>query len=422
MNILKKHIDFVLLFFIIGFFIGDFATSIAYKSFPGAFYRYAGLIKLCFEIIMVIIIISSKGKISKDYFIFFLLSVCFLINQFIGNQDEYLLKAEVLEGNIYFFNKYIYILIFIIFIKSISIKRETFTRIFNVFMYILVFNSILILIGFIFEIQLFKSYEYTDRFGYSGFFSKPEEASFMYMIAIIYHYYLWVRKKGNKELHKILFWVFFALLIGKKSILLFLILIILGHVIFIVKNRMLYRFIIPFVVLIFYFYKETVVNCVLELFPFWQDLYQKSGLITTLSSKRDILLAEAMSNVNLNWGFWNYIFGGIDISKYKVEFELVDLYLFLGVFGVAFYFYLISIHFLKRGNFLKKALLLAIFFTSFLSGGLILNVTSIIIFYITANYLMEDNELDKKTDKATHYSFFYVLYSNFAKVFDKTIK
>jgi len=405
MNILKKHMDFVLLFFIIGFFISDFVTSITYKVFPGAFHRYSGIIKLLFEVIMIIMIISNRDKNRKALLFLFTLSLCFLISQFIVTKDGYFFKTQILEGNIYFFNKYIYILIFILFIKSVGVKKETFLRIFYFFIFILFINSIMILLGFLFEIQLFKSYEYTERFGYSGFFSKPEEAGFMYMIAIIYYYYLWVIKKENKYLFKILFWVFFALLIGKKAILLFLVLIFLGHTIFIAKYRMVYRFLLPLIALGFYVFKESILRYMLELFPFWTDLYQQSGLLTTLSSKRDVLLVEAVNYIDLNWKFLNYIFGGIDISKYKVEFELVDLYMFLGVFGIAFYFYLIIFHFLKKGSFLKKTLLLTVFSTSFLSGGLILNVTAIIIFYIVANYLMTENGSTEKIDEIPRDSF-----------------
>tara|TARA_R110002049_G_scaffold307520_2_gene508268 strand:- start:26370 stop:27575 length:1206 start_codon:yes stop_codon:yes gene_type:complete len=393
MNILKKYIDFILLFFIISFFISDFATSIANKLFSGSFNRYSGVVKLLFEVVMAIMIVSNRDKNIKVIQVLFALLLCFLIGQFMAIQDEYSFKIQVLEGNIYYFNKYIYILIFILFIKSIDIKKQTFIKIFDFLIYFLFINSIMILLGLLFEIQLFRSYEYTERFGYSGFFSKPEEASFIYMIVIIYYYYLWVIDKKNKNLFKTLFWIFFALLIGKKAILFFLILIFLVHIIFIAKYRIFYRFLLPLIVLVFYIFRESIIRFMLGLFPFWINIYQQHGLLTTLSSRRDLLLVDAVNYIDLNWGIFNYIFGGIDISKYKVEFELVDLYMFLGVFGVSFYFYLIIFHFLKRSNFLKKALILIVFFTSLLSGGLILNITAVIIFYIVANYIMVEHRL-----------------------------
>ena len=62
MNLIKKNIDAIVIVFLMGFLISDFVTSIAYKLAPNSFYRYAGAIKLLFEAIMIVLIVSNFKK------------------------------------------------------------------------------------------------------------------------------------------------------------------------------------------------------------------------------------------------------------------------------------------------------------------------------------------------------------------------
>ncbi len=390
MNILKKNIDIILLTFVLLFFIGDTATSILHKLRGGYFSRYSGIVKLLFEVIMCLIILANI-KNQKRFFIgLMLLVLSFLVSQLLLDVSGYNFHKEFLEGNIYFFNRYMYIFIFILFTKSILIKEETYKKAYIFLEYFLYVNVIAVILGALFEIELFKSYEYTDRFGFSGLLAKPGEASYLYMIVIIFNYYFWIATKKSKNLYKMFFFIVFSLLLGQKKMLLFLGLFGLLHFIYYSKYRNVYRVGFPIVLGLLFVFRKSVLDLFIMKFPFWNKIYEKDGLLSMLSSYRNILLEEAIEYINLNWTFGNYIFGGIDFKKYKVEFEFIDLYIFLGVAGVLYYVFIL-ISFLQNKNLLKKQLVCIVFLTSFASGGLILNVTAIVLFYIVIEKVLYVN-------------------------------
>ena len=69
-------------------------------------------------------------------------------------------------------------------------------------------------------------------------------------------------------------------------------------------------------------------------------VYEKHDLITMLTSYRNLRLKENFIPVITdNWSFTNYLFGGTDFVKYRVEFELFDVFLFWGIIGCLIYFY-----------------------------------------------------------------------------------
>src|SRR5690554_797634 len=83
------------------------------------------------------------------------------------------------------FSKFLFtILLFIYYNKHplITKHRKLF---FLTFEYLLIFNGILILLGFIFEISIFKSYSY-GRWGYNGLFINSSSSSYIYAVALFY--------------------------------------------------------------------------------------------------------------------------------------------------------------------------------------------------------------------------------------------
>lgn len=395
MNYVKKNIDKILFFFLMSFLVGDFLTNLVHEfnrfKEVSFFYRYAGLIKLFFEVFMLIMIAFNLKKLSRVAWVILIISASFVIGQYLlSTVVDYDIKSHMFVGNIYFFNRYIYLLIFILFVQTVEIKTETFEKIYKYLEYFLYLNAIAIALGILFRIELFRSYEYTPRFGVSGLFSKPGEASYMYIIAIIVNYYYWIVKENKIYLFKLLFFILCSLCLGQKKIILFL--IMLG-IIFLVRNNRFKKFFciaLPIGFTFFIFFQENIVKTVLNFFPFWENIYNQSGLISTITSYRNELLETVVSHIEATWTFLNYIFGGLDFETYKVEFEFIDLYIFLGLAGILYYVCIVSI-FLNRSDFLKRILIIITFATSLLSGGLLLNVTSVIFLYITAKYIMKSN-------------------------------
>ena len=109
--------------------------------------------------------------------------------------------------------------------------------------------------------------------------------------------------------------------------------------------------------------------------------------MSMLFSYRNKLLEQAIEFINSKWTIYNYFFGGVDFYTFKIEFEFIDLYLFLGIPGVIYYIFIVML-FISQKHALVKKLIFITFLTSFLSGGLILNVTAIILFYIAIEKVM----------------------------------
>jgi len=374
--------------FFAAFLISDFATKLAYYYFKYSFYRYSGSVKLIFEILMVLLIlIYSKKSMLKTSIVAIGLTIAFIIGQYVSS-NSYNLKFEIFSGSIYFFNRYTYILIFILFVNTIKIKKETWYRVVRFVEYFLYANAIPILLGIIFNFEIFRSYSYSERFGYNGFLSKPGESSYIYICIIIINYYLLVSNKTSLYRNKLLFFIVCSCFLGQKKMFLFLILLFIFHIIFIAKQRKYLRLLLlPIVILGGLFWKNPL-TLAIKISPFWKGIYENEGLLGALTSNRNVLLMDAMDYIKLKWNSLNYIFGGLDIQKFKVEFECIDLYLFLGVFGVLYYFYIIYQFTLKK-DFLMKSLIVLAFATSFVSGGLILNITPILLLYIVSNKLLD---------------------------------
>lgn len=390
MSYIKKHIDIITIIFLVGFLVSDFITSVLFKLIPTSFYRYAGMLKLIFEVFMIGMIIFNIKKPFRTLWFIIIVTISFIISQFLLQETAYNFKEQLLTGNIYFFNRYLYLLIFMLYIKVIPLKQETYEKIFRYFEYFLYVNAIALFIGYVFHVEIFRSYEYTPRFGVTGFFSKPGEASYMYMIAIMVSYYFWISKNDKTYLYKILFFSICSLCLGQKKMLFFLVLLGIVHFINYNKFKRVFRILLPLALVVFLFFKESIVQLFLEKSPFWKRIYDESGLVSVIFSYRDQLLVDAMAYIDENWTFLNYIFGGLDFNKYKVEFEFIDLYIFLGIAGIAYYIYVVS-SCLNGGNFLKRNLIIITFVSSLLSGGLILNVTAAIFLYIAAKHIMLPN-------------------------------
>lgn len=376
-------------FFILCFLGSDFLTSLSNKVFEVDFYRYSGLVKLFAEVLMVLAIIFSYKKTSKILKILGLITTTFVVGQFLI-KEPYNIAVELSQGNIYYFNRYIYLLVFIIFINSIKIKRQAFIKTYTYFERFLYLNSVVIIIGFLFHIELFRSYEYSERFGFSGLLSKPGEASFLYMTAIICNYYLWSLYRENIFLLKTILFITISLFLGQKKIFLFLFLLMLVHIIYKFKYRRIALTALSSSLIIMYFFRNYLIISIIKLSPFWEASYQQNGLLYVITSFRNVLLERAHIHVEENWNFLNYIFGGIKLGVYKTEFGFADVFFFFGIFGILYYIYIFSL-FIKNKQQFTIALISTLFITSFFSGGLLLHVTAILIFYITTTFIIDNS-------------------------------
>ena len=122
----KRTEKIIILFFILALLSDFLMKLITYGGFD-FYFRFSGIIKLLFEIFLILVLIK-KGL--NKYFIYLLLTL--IISFFIGQLflktntifDRNLL-TEILKGDIYHLNKYVFIILFVALVNSITNKIDT---------------------------------------------------------------------------------------------------------------------------------------------------------------------------------------------------------------------------------------------------------------------------------------------------------
>jgi len=387
---LKAFLPYIIIFF----FLFDFITKaliIYTNNFP--FYRFGALIKGLFLIAIFYIAVRTKISHLRVFFNYsialitvFLVSFLFF-NTSISDDDFYF--------NFYYLIKYIYPLLFLTLLPTLNKNDISLAiRMFTIFIAV---NSALIIIGGVFEIDLFRSYYGGPRFGYLGLLLYHAEAGYIYFLAIMIIYHNVKEKKGKYNwLVALLCWSSMFMVGTKKSIglaLLFFLFVIVDNRQFIIKKyKASLVFFLSGIGLVIYFNQE-ILNSLSLKFKLLLDVYNKEGLITTFFSYRnENLISKIFPYIEENWSLINWFLGGPSFKNYRVELELVDLFLFFGIFGIVIY----SLVFIKIKNlfnskyftFLTITLLLA----SFISGNFLASINSFIIYIFTILYLIKPNQ------------------------------
>jgi hypothetical protein len=150
--------------------------------------------------------------------------------------------------------------------------------------------------------------------------------------------------------------------------------------------------IISFVVL-----KDKIISLAINSFSFGPYIYEKHGLITFITSKRDLLFKDAIAYIQEHWNALNYAIGGIDLKIYRVEFEFVDIFLFLGIIGTLVYILVLKkVFFHKKQDWLYTAFFLTILLISSLGGNLFFSITNAFCFAVVFSYLKGINTAEKE--------------------------
>jgi len=349
-------------------------------------YRVSGVVKIVVEIIMCYYILSSLSKYRTSVILLILLFTSFYILQISDIElKHFLLNLEI-------FNNYVFIILLFLFIKK---KQEFFfnqerkiAKLFELFEYFILINSIIIIIGFIFQIEFFRTYYIGgDRFGYSGLFSKQSTAKYFYMIALAF--FIYNRKFSIEKIISFIIIIIAAILTGTKATFLFVILLIPYLLLFYnfkyKKPMLIFLICLGGVVMI---YSNTIISYVLLKSPTFAPIVQEKGIITALFSYRDVLFKEHFIDVlNKKWGITNYLFGGTGISKeyYRTGFAIIDLFMVFGVIGGVIYvlLYFKTVLLIK---FNPKSIYLIVAFFSIISiSGNFLPNASIAIYMLFLN-------------------------------------
>lgn len=378
---MNKFIDKILILSISLFFVGDFLAKISNVYLDGWFHRIGGLLKLGFEILLISYLVFNIRKRKILIYPTVLLG-CYFLGFLVLRKPLKEIFNSWSTGNLYYLNSFLFIFLFIATTKVVEIKSDTFHKIFKIFKIILYINSVFIIFGVLFQIELFRTYPYSARFGYNGFFAKNGEVTYFYMLLLLKLYYDNIKNK-HRNLLEIFLIIFVTVFIGKKVMFLFVGLLALFHFLYLHKKKNTYRLISVLLIALIIFFREFIFNSIINYSSFWAGIYEKHGLLGALTSTRSQLLERAIKHINESWNYLNYFFGGINYRLYKVEFDFVDIFLFFGLIGLITYIYFLKNFFYEKGNKIKNTLLIILLICAAVSGGLFFSVSSMVLFYIT---------------------------------------
>ncbi|HBR53323.1 MAG TPA: hypothetical protein DEA82_03700, partial [Flavobacteriaceae bacterium] len=206
----------------------------------------------------------------------------------------------------------------------------------------MIVNSILIFVGFIFELNLFNTYYgYGKRFGVNGLILRSGAGTYIYWIALFYYATECFLLKKNKWMAFVI--VFLAsLLLGTKAM--FLGIVFIAMYIWILKkgykNKWHWLLITCVAVLSILFFTDILVWAMSKSDAL-NAVYQERGLFSAMVSLRDQhLLEELLPLVQEKWTWRNYLFGGGYDMHYRSQFGVLDLLYFFGILGTAVYFFI----------------------------------------------------------------------------------
>lgn len=327
--------------FIIGFLLYYILVSILNKFMEYYFPLYLNqklitIVKLIFESFFVMVLIFNFKKKKKLLLYLGLLLLVFVLGELIRkfySGQVYSFRESVLSNNIYVFGKLIFPFIFIGVFELLKNKKEVSNSFFKILETILIFNAILVVLGFFFSIPYFQSYEHTSRFGYSGVLQRFN-FTFLAMIAVSRLIYF---KKYNFSTFILSITL---LLTGTKVAILYFMLLFLYFII--KKGNKLYIAISSGILLLGLIFLKPIIFLLTKIFPFWQPILEKYGYITIIFSKRDSLILNVWEYIKNQASIWNLLVGGIDFLKHRVEIDCIDFFLLLGLLGGIIYIFLLS--------------------------------------------------------------------------------
>ncbi len=312
------------------FFLSEVMTTIGYKS-RWSFYNFSLFAKGLFLLTIGIKIILQGFPSRRILWFLAIMGSIFLLGQYSFN--DFTFGENFYENSVYFGR---YLFVFFVFYFLINKKEQFSPLLFTVYEKLVIINSILVIATIVFDIHLFKTYYH--RFGSSGIFMTPSMITYFNALALTYflNHYLQHRKK----LPELILISTVCFLSGTKALLLFVILTII-HVLILqrVYLKKAFYYVLGSLVLFAILLRNAFVEFFAKNFNPLIEAYEQYGLMAALTSLRtENLKEDFLPVIHEKWTFLNYLFGGTDFEKYRVEFEPFDVILFFGIAGALLYF------------------------------------------------------------------------------------
>ncbi len=264
-------------------------------------------------------------KKSKFLVQLLLLFVFFLVGQFFLTDG---FEKEIVVS----FFKFIFPLVLFAAFNSQVFGEDTGKRLFAIFEAIFILNSVLIIVGTLFDFYFFETYR-SERFGFNGLFITSATGSYAYLIALFY--FLLKYKQRFLGNWKVILVLIASIFMGTKVLYIALVGTVLLYLIYYANFTRTQKKIIAGSILV------GSLIAVFFLFFKWgnfNDIRQKSGLISSMLSFRDeLFLEDTLPYIMENWSVVNYLFGGISDLSLRSQLGFIDVFFFWGIIGGILY-------------------------------------------------------------------------------------
>jgi hypothetical protein len=370
----------LLIIFFLMIVIGDALTKIFFQSDTPNPSKYI-------KALLLVPLIYLSLKSTKSFLIYFLIAIVLFI---VGSIS---ISTQRFYTNIpQFFEYYFFILFFLSFQNS-NLERAS-----KVLEILFLLHASVIIIATIFDIHFLKTYSNSERLGYLSFFSSQNEFSYVMIAGVVFF-------KGKLQhisligVLKLLLMVIGALLLGTKSVLLFILL----FSVYLLFKKFKLKYSISIVALLIanvFLFWNAILSFLKIHYNTLYELYQTEGFLSFISSKRSVFLWDRLSTHQEQFEFVNYLFGGYD-TAILYEMSFMDLFYFFGLIGIILFGYIIYKFVLKEIRFNQFILVytLLVVGISFVAGYLIENASSQIYTLLVVLILSNNYSISSETER-----------------------
>lgn len=346
------HSVFILIFILL-MFVADGLNSVLLNS-QYDYYRISIFIRIFVQAYFILLLLHNHHR-GRLILLFFVLSFVFLLGTLAGFNSLYTWSDYHLSESFVQFDKMFFFFIVWETLRHYFPKAEERNKLFNLFEFIILTQSIIIIIGFVFDIKLFAAYVRAgsgaiSRFGYQGLIPAQNEVSAFFILAFFYFLIkVSYRRQGFVGLilttvagvltgtkvtlilpiilaFYVLGWLVKYTRTSRKYLPLAIIVLILGLTVFISRGYLLSRL-------------QPTIN----YFSYSFD-HDNRSLISIIVSGRDIKVQNFISMYLSKFNLFNYLFGGQDLARYSTEMDIIDVFARLGLIGgLIFYFYYVRL-------------------------------------------------------------------------------
>jgi len=316
-----------------------------------------------------------------------LLTVCFVLGQFLL-PDAFTTASLIGFGRYFFF---LTIVLFFADFQEIYLKKlKLIFKFWELFLWI---NSLLILVAVGLELSIFATYK-GERWGYNALIMASSNSTYFYLVALLYFFLRFPQTYFKYAL----FWLSLiaALCTGTKSI--YLGVLLMGLVVLLtlhlskkIKWFLALGIIFLGIASMFFLFSSKVFTAIIE----------KDGWLSAILSYRDeLLLEDTIPYIQENWKTIHYFIGGLSQPLVRPQLELIDLFLYFGVFGMLVYLYVFFKNYFSFRLLTREVILFTILLMVPLITGNFFYNASVPIYLILIKLVMKERQLIlSKTDR-----------------------